>query len=110
MHLVYTTIDMAGRGQLHVTRSRDVRDLLAAAIYTTNDALLCRPDGHCLLNPPAWTYWLGGHHRYSLGGLLWHIGQWSAGRYFSMIELSSHGLDHRQLIEDYGWRPEDLDD
>ena len=41
--------------------------------------------GICLIDPPTWTYWvIGGHYRYSLGGLLCQIGNSSLRRMHSL--------------------------
>jgi hypothetical protein len=108
MHFVFTTVDLDGQGELHVLRSRGVSDLIGAAIWTANDKLFCERGSRCLLDPPVWTYLLGGDRRYSLGALLWHVGLWAASRYYGMTELSTHDLTHEEMVRQYGWDAADL--
>ena len=49
-----------------------------------------------------WTYWvIGGHYRYSLGGLLWRFGQWASKRH---DHLPTVGLDESWRAASTPWR------
>lgn len=104
MHFVDTELDSDGAGWLIVRDHRGARDLAALLVYRANETA-CTPAGHCLINPPSWTYWVGGHHRYSLGGLLWHVGQWAYRRTFDSPVVHRTPISREEMVTSFGWSP-----
>ena len=65
---------------LLVRRATSWLDVAAAKIVEDDRFLGSRPT-----EPPTWTYWIiGGHPRYSLGGLLWHLGHGAMRRFYNL--------------------------
>lgn len=66
--------------------------------------------GFCVINPPAWTFWLGGHHKYSLGGAIWTLGQWAFGRAEEIPPIYRQAVSPEDLVSGFGWDPSHLVD
>src|SRR3954447_17014940 len=106
MYLVETELRSDGTGWLVIKETHDRRDVFAVVVQET----YCRHEGRsrhrCLIDPPGWTYSLGGHYRYSLGGQLWRFGQWVCARTAQLPEVLRQPIPRHDLVERYGWSPE----
>lgn len=108
MHFADTHLDSDGTGWLVVRDANDARQLLGSLIYFANEAA-CTPQGTCLINPPRWAWRIGGHRVFSLGGLLWHLGQWAAAKALMSPEVHRVPLTREELIA-FGWSETVLDE
>jgi hypothetical protein len=108
MYLAYTYLDINRSGWLVIRQTRTRRDVLAALAVELYERHEPGRRVRCLVDPPAWTYRLGGHYRWSLGGLLWRAGQWAHGRTGAMPEVVQQPVTTEVLVERFGWSPDDL--
>lgn len=103
MLIADTYKDAQGQGWLAVRKTRGWIDILCALIADS----YCQHDihgvGRCIIDPPRWTYWIGGHHRYSLGGLMWHLGQKILRRNGTAPILYRQPLTELELRGLFGW-------
>lgn len=84
---------------------RGLSPLLAVAmdeLFCTHHGKTCA-EGFCLLDPPAWTWYVGFGRRASLGTLLWKTGQWAAGYPHPVTE--TRAIDQDQATTVWGWDP-----
>jgi hypothetical protein len=105
MHFVETELHSDGTAWLVIKETVDRRDVFAVVVLEN----YCRHQGPgrylCLIDPPAWSYWVGGHYRFSLGGQLWRFGQWVCSRTARMPEVLREQISLDDLVMRYGWSP-----
>jgi hypothetical protein len=104
MHVIETFQDCRdGRYWMRIQDTRGFRDVLA---HLLADGYCNHDRGRCLIDPPRWSYWIGGHSRFSLGGLIWRVGQWACNHRDGLAEVYRTEVTRKTLERDFGW--EDL--
>ena len=78
MHVARTLINTRGQGTVEVRDLRGPIDPLAWLVAEDGCRHGADGQGFCWVAPPRWMWWVGAPDRnWSLGGAIWHLGQWA---------------------------------
>jgi hypothetical protein len=104
MYVAETRVDTAGRATLEVRKLRGPLDLFAWIVAEDGCRHGADGQGFCWINPPRWMWWLGAPVRtWSLGGVIFEIGQWAHRRTGAPAVVWSHPVAQATLEEAFEW-------